>query len=232
MKAIDLTQEIYTGMPVFPGHAKTVVFDTMTYQDSIDGLKLTDGYCYRTNGLLICDHGPTHVDAVSHIDPTPGAPTIDEMSLENFYGPGICLDVSYFPEHTLLEPKDIIDAQQKAGKEIKKGDVVLFYTGHYDRHYPDYSYLENYTGFSYDAAAYLIEEKGIRLWGADTPSPDRPPTKNYPVHVHYKKTRVPHMENLCNLDKLFGKDFMFYGFPLRIRGGSGSPIRAVAIIDE
>lgn len=230
MKAIDLSQEIYEGMPVFPGHAKTVIFDTVTYEET--GRKLTDGYCYRTNGILLCDHGPTHVDAVSHIDPTPGAPTVDEMSLENFYGPGICLDVSFFPEHTLLEPDDIKEAEKRAGKSIKKGDVVLFYTGHYDRHYPNPEYLENYTGFSYDAAAYLIEEKGIRLWGVDTPSPDRPPTTNYPVHLHYKKTRVPHMENLCNLDKLFGKDFMFYGFPLRIRKGSGSPIRAVAIIDE
>lgn len=110
--------------------------------------------------------------------------------------------------------------------------MVLFYTGHYDRHYPNPEYLENYTGFSYEAAVYLIEEKGIRLWGADTPSPDRPPTTNYPVHQHYKKTRVPHMENLCNLEKLFGREFMFYGFPLRVRKGSGSPIRAVAIVSD
>ena len=58
MKAIDLTQEIYTGMPVFPGHAKTVVFDTVTHKET--GRSLTDGYSYRTNGLLLCDHGPPH----------------------------------------------------------------------------------------------------------------------------------------------------------------------------
>lgn len=230
MKAIDLTQEIYTGMPVFPGHAKTVVFDTVTHKET--GRNLTDGYSYRTNGLLLCDHGPTHVDAVSHIDDSPDAPTIDEMSLENFYGPGLCLDVSGLPEHSLVGPEEIKAAEKRAGREIRKGDVVLFYTGHYDRHYPNPEYLENYTGFSYEAAVYLIEEKGIRLWGADTPSPDRPPTTNYPVHQHYKKTRVPHMENLCNLEKLFGREFMFYGFPLRVRKGSGSPIRAVAIVSD
>ena len=60
----------------------------------------------------------------------------------------------------------------------------------------------------------------------------RPPTTNYTVHQHYKKTRVPHMENLCNLEKLFGREFMFYGFPLRVRKGSGSPIRAVAIVSD
>ena len=65
----------------------------------------------------------------------------------------------------------------------------------------------------------------------DCPSPDRPPTTTYPVHLHYRKTRVPHMENLCNLDKVAGKRFMFFGLPLKIRKGSGSPIRAIAILD-
>lgn len=230
MKVIDLTQEIYTGMPVFPGHAKTVVFDTVTHEET--GRALTDGYSYRTNGLLLCDHGPTHVDAVSHIDSSPDAPTIDEMSLETFFGPALCLDISHLPEHSLVEPEDIMEAEKKAVRKIEKGDIVLFYTGHYDRHYPNPEYLVNYTGFSYAAAEYLIEKRGIKNWGADTPSPDRPPTTNYPVHQHYKKTRVPHMENLCNLQLLLQKKFYFYGFPLRIRKGSGSPIRAVAMIDE
>lgn len=230
MKAIDLTQEIYTGMPVFPGHAKTVVFDTLTHEES--RRNLSEGYSYRTNGLLICDHGPTHVDAVSHIDPSPDAPTIDKMSLETFYGKGICLDMTFVPEHSLIEPDDIKKAEALAGKEIQEGDVVLFYIGHYEKYYPSLDYLYNYSGFSLASAVYLIEEKKIKIWGADTPSPDRPPTTNYPVHQHYKKTRVPHMENLCNLDKLLGKEFWFYGFPLKIRNGSGSPIRAVAIINE
>ena len=192
MKAIDLTQEIYTGMPVFPGHAKTVVFDTVTHRET--GRNLTDGYSYRTNGLLLCDHGPTHVDAVSHIDDSPDAPTIDKMSLENFYGPGLCLDISGLPEHSLVGPEEIKAAEKRAGCGIRRGDVVLFYTGHYDRHYPNPEYLENYTGFSYEAAVYLIEEKGIRLWGADTPSPDRPPTTNSSAPALQEDPCAPHGE--------------------------------------
>ncbi|NQT58782.1 MAG: cyclase family protein [Bacteroidetes bacterium] len=227
-KAIDLTQEIYTGMPIFPGHLKSVVWEYLTHDECKNNME--DGYSYRTNGLLISDHGPTHIDAVSHIDPDPSAPSIDEMSLDTFFGKAICLDLSFLPEHSLIEPDDIKKAEKAAVREIEKGDIVLFYIGHFDKYYPTHKYLQDYSGFSYDSAVYLIEEKGIKNWGTDTPSPDRPPTKTYPVHQHYKKTRVPHMENLCNLDQIINKEFMFYGFPLRIRKGSGSPIRAVAVI--
>jgi kynurenine formamidase len=43
---------------------------------------------------------------------------------------------------------------------------------------------------------------------------------------------IAHYENLANLDQLVGKRFTFVGFPLRIRGGTGSPVRAVAVLDE
>lgn len=228
-EAIDLTQEIYTGMPVFPGHLKTIVFDHAAHEET--ARIMTEGYSYASKGLLMCDHGPTHVDAVCHINPDPEAPCVDEMPLETFFGPALCLDLSHIPEHSLMGPEIIQEAEKKAGLEIQEDDIVLFYTGHYDRHYPKPEYLEGYSGFSLESAVYLIEEKKIKNWGADTPSPDRPPTTSYPLHIHYRKTWVPHMENLCNLDKVAGKRFTFVGLPLRIRKGTGSPIRAIAILD-
>ena len=56
--------------------------------------------------------------------------------------------------------------------------------------------------------------------------------KTYPCHMTCRKRRVPHMENLCNLNLLVGKRFTFIALPLKIRKGTGSPIRAVAILDE
>jgi len=228
-KVIDLAQDIYTGMPVFPGHLKTIVWDHATHEETAK--IMGKGYSYQTRGLLLCDHGPTHVDAVNHIDPRSGAPSIDQMPLETFFGPALCLDVSDVPEHSLMGPEVIENAEKKAGLTIQPGDIVLFYTGHYGRYYPSTKYLEGYSGFTREAAEYLILEKRIKNWGVDSPSPDRPPTTAYPVHMVYRETRVPHMENLCNLDQVAGKRFMFYGFPLKIRGGSGSPIRAVAVLD-
>jgi kynurenine formamidase len=130
-----------------------------------------------------------------------------------------------------MGPEVIKDAEKRSGQAIQAGDIVLFYTGHYDRHYPTSDYLEGYSGFTGEAAEYLIIEKKIKNWGVDSPSPDRPGDNSYPVHLVYRRTWVPHMENLCNLNKLVGRRFVFYGFPLKIRNGSGSPIRAVAVLD-
>jgi kynurenine formamidase len=229
-EVIDLSQEIYQGMPVFPGHLKTVIWAHHTYEETVK--RMEKGYSYQTRGLLLCDHGPTHVDAPNHIDPRPEAPSIDQMPLESFFGPALCLDVSDTPDHTLMGPDVIKRAEKKASLSIQPGDIVLFYTGHYDRYYPKPAYTEVYSGFSGEASEYLIEERKIKNWGVDTPSPDLPGDYSHPVHMVYRRTWVPHMENLCNLDKVIGKGFTFYGFPLKIRGGAGSPIRAVAILDS
>jgi len=229
-KVIDLTQEIYNGMPVFPGHMQTHIWNWATHEKTAK--QMEGGFSYQTKSLLLCDHGPTHVDAINHVDPSPDALSVDEMSLETFFGPAICLDMSFVKEHSLIRPSMIQQAEKESGLSIQENDIVLFYTGHYDKYYPSMKYLEGYSGFSIEAGEYLIKEKRIKNWGVDTPSPDRPPTKCFPLHVQMREYPIPHMENLCNLDKLFKKRFMFYGFPLKIRGGSGSPIRAVAVTEE
>lgn len=229
-KLIDLTQEIYQGMPVYPGHLKTIVWEHNTHEETAKIMEA--GYSYTTRGLLLCDHGPTHVDAINHIDPSPGAPSIDKMRLDTFYGPALCLDVSDFPEKSTMGPDVIKAAEKKAGLDIQPGDIVLFYTGHYDRNYGKMDeWLYNYSGFTKEAAEYLLDVKKIKNWGVDAPSTDTPGDLSYPIHMETRRTGVPHMENLCNLDQLAGKRFTFAGFPLKIRNGSGSPIRAVAILD-
>jgi len=228
-KMIDLSQEIYQGMPVYPGHLSTVIWDYHTYEETAK--RLEAGFCYTTRGMILSDHGPTHVDAINHFDPSPDAAPIDQMPLETFYGPALCLDVSDFPERSTMGPEVIKDAEKKAGLGIETGDIVLFYTGHYDRNYGKPEWVEAYSGFSGEAAEYLLKEKKIANWGVDAPSTDTPGNLAYPVHMASRKYRIPHMENLCNLDQVAGKRFVFSGLPLRIRGGSGSPIRAVAILD-
>jgi kynurenine formamidase len=86
-RIVDLSQEIYQGMPVYPGHLNTVIFDYHTHA-STQGVMDSD-LTYATHGIILSDHGPTHVDSLSHFDPDPDAPTIDEMGLELFFGPGV-----------------------------------------------------------------------------------------------------------------------------------------------
>jgi len=228
-KIIDLSQEIYQGMPVYPGHLQTTIWEYHSHEKTKKLMK--GGFSYTTRGLIISDHGPTHVDAINHVSEDPDAPSIDKMSLDVFYGTAICLDVSDFPEKSTRGPEVIKKAEKKDGQKIKRGDIVLFYTGHYDKHYGKPGWTEVYSGFSKEAAEYLCVEEKVKNWGIDAPSTDTPGDLYYPVHMVTRNTKIPHMENLCNLEPLIGKRFIFAGFPLKIRGGSGSPIRAVAILE-
>ena len=89
---IDLSQDIYETMMVYPGHLKTVQFQHAHHYET--EVNFTSDFSFQTTGLMLNDNGPTHVDSFSHLDPDPDAPTIDQMSLDLFFGTGICLDVS------------------------------------------------------------------------------------------------------------------------------------------
>src|SRR5437762_7699410 len=69
---IDLSQEIYQGMYVYPGHLKTVIWEHHSHEETAKNFE--GGFSYQSRGLLMSDHGPTHVDALSHLDPRPEAP--------------------------------------------------------------------------------------------------------------------------------------------------------------
>ena len=125
---IDLSQDIYQGMKVYPGHLKTVVFDHMLHEETAS--KFEGPMSYQTKGIILNDNGPTHVDSFSHLDPDPSAESIDQMSLDLFYGPAKCIDVSGVPERTDITPDHLDEAEQASGTPIEPGDIVLFHTAY------------------------------------------------------------------------------------------------------
>src|SRR5579883_491873 len=92
MRIIDLSQDIYEGMQVYPGHLKTVQFVHATHEETAP--RFDSGFSFQTTGFMLNDNGPTHVDSFSHLDPDPAAETIEAMPLELFYGTAVCLDVT------------------------------------------------------------------------------------------------------------------------------------------
>ena len=228
-KIIDLSQEIYTGMPVYPGHMKTVVWTHLSHEEC--QRQLGTGFSYETRGLLLCDHGPTHIDSVSHLSRDPDAESIDRLALEKCITPAICIDVSDVPLKTQFGRKKIEEQFQKWNLKILPGDTVLFYTAHYDRYYGKPEYMTEYPGLDREGTEFIIDA-GCVNFGVDSPSPDMWYDKTYPCHSTCAKRKVTHIENLCNLDKLIGKRFTFIALPLKIRNGTGSPLRAVAVIAE
>ncbi|HYX51769.1 MAG TPA: cyclase family protein [Ktedonobacteraceae bacterium] len=228
-RLIDLSQEIFQGMKVYPGHLKTVIWEHHTHEETVKNFE--GGFSYQSRGLLMSDHGPTHVDALSHLDPRPEAPTIDKMPLDLFYGDATCIDVSHFEPRTYITAADIDATISKNGTEVRKGDILLFYTGTYNKVHGTADYVGIYPGLDESASMWIVEN-GIKTFGVDSPSPDNPASRTYPCHMMCRKYGITHFENLANLDQVVNKRFTFIGFPLRIRNGTGSPVRAVALMSD
>jgi kynurenine formamidase len=225
-RLVDLSQEIYQGMGVYPGHLKTVIWEHASHDETA---KLFEGgFSFQSSGIMMCDHGPTHVDALKHLDPRDGAPAIDEMPLDTFYGPAICIDVSH------VQPPDYItaeDLERALSVELNPGDALLLRTGDFERHAGTPEYTRHYTGLDESGAAWL-RDRAVKIFGVDSPSPDNPISRTYPVHMMCRESGITHYENLANLDAVTGRRFTFMGFPLRIRHGTGSPVRAVAMLED
>jgi kynurenine formamidase len=225
VRLVDLTQEIFQGMPVFPLHQKTMIFPNISHEQS----KAQIGFEFATNNLLINEHGPTHSDATYEYDPN--GKYIDEMPLDYFYGPALCLDVSHVSPDDYITPTDLDLALEKSGQVLQEGDIVLLYTGHYNRAYGTDEWLTRYTGLNYEGAKWLAGQGVVNI-GIDAPAIDNPIDPNFSGHLICREYQITNTENLCHLDKVAGKRFLYFGLPLRIRKGTGSPVRAVAVFIE
>lgn len=223
---IDLSQEIYQGMLVYPGHLNTVMWDYHTHEGTAG--KFDSDLTYATKGLILSDHGPTHVDSISHFDASPGAATIDEMPLDSFWGPATCLDISGATDQGYCTADDLDAAL--AGGDLRPGDILLLHTGDPERNGGTPEYLTNYPGLDASAAEWLAG-RDLKAFGIDAPTPDIPGDRIYPVHLMSRRTGVHHYENLGNLGAVAGRRFTFFGLPLKVRGGHGSPVRACALLD-
>lgn len=227
-EVIDLSQEIFQGMSVFPMHQPTFIMTNMTHEENMKKTgSSTLGFSARN--LLISEHGGTHCDAVWEYKPS--GKTIDHMPLEYFFGSAICIDLSHVPYSRYIEIDDIKSALKTANEEIKKGDIVLMYTGHYDKNFNTDKWQTQYSGLSYEAAKYLAESGAVNI-GVDAPAIDHPDDINFSGHLVCGEYDITNSENLCNLDKIVNKRFLYFGLPLKIREGSGSPIRAIALLSK
>lgn len=227
-KLVDLSQDIYQGMPLYGIHQPTFIMTNQTHEESKAATGSDLGFYARN--LLLSEHAGTHSDAV--LEFLPGGKDIIEMPTEYFYGSAICVDLSHkrYPEY--IEISDLEEAIAKSGQELKKGDIFLMYTGLYNREYPGEGYKNNYTGVSYEAAKWLAENGVVNI-GVDAPAIDQTPDDlTFAGHKVCGEYGITNTENLANLDKVVNKRFLYIGLPLKIRGGTGSPIRAVALLDE
>lgn len=226
---IDLSQEIFTGMPVFHGLPEVKITMYASHEEW-DDIPDSDIVSPAVNRLDFGEHTGTHVDAINHMARPYREHAIDTMPLTMFYTEGICLDLSHKGLRELIEPADLERALSVAVLEIKAGDTILLYTDHYRRTFGTDDWPHG-PGISAAAARWLGQQE-IAAFGVETMSPGVRHVSNKEVHHICGELGFTHYENMINLHQLIGRGrFRFIGLPLKIRGGTGSPVRAVAVFE-
>lgn len=230
MEIIDLSQEIYPGMPVYPGLPEVKLNVHVTHEEweeETDAKTATPG----VNKISMGEHTGTHVDAFNHMAREYKHQSIETMPLSMFYTEGICLDLSEKGLRELIEVADLAKALLVSNHKTKIGDTVLLYTDHHRRAYGTEDW-EHGPGLSVEAARWLGNQK-IAAFGVETLSPGIRKVSNKEVHRICGEMGFTHYENMINLQQLIGRDrFRFIGLPLKIRGGTGSPVRAIAVFEK
>lgn len=195
-----------------------------------------DGF-YAAFAISTAEHGGTHMDAPYHFDAD--GDTTEAVPLSRLVAPAVVIDVSEkaaADRRYRLVPGDVLTFEATHGK-IAPGAIVLLRTG-WSRYWPDgEAYLGGtdadnlaFPSFGADAARLLLEERQVAALGVDTGSTDYGPSSDFPVHRVMGASNAPGFENLTNLDRLPPTGATIIALPMKIEGGSGGPLRAIALI--
>ena len=235
---IDLSHE-YSKETVYWVTAKEFELDTV-FAGNTD-----KGFYYSANNFASAEHGGTHIDAPIHFSKT--GQTVEQIPLENLVGEAIKIDVSQNAKNNpdyLISVEDLTQWESQMGHSIPDGSMVLLQTG-FGKYYPnkekylgttergDHAVaLLHFPGLSPEAAQWLVDNRNIKAIGIDTPSIDYGQSQLFKSHVILLSENIPAFENLTNLDKLPNNGFDIIGLPMKIKGGTGAPLRIIALLDN
>jgi kynurenine formamidase len=202
------------------------------------------GWYYSSNRFSMAEHSGTHADAPIHF--FKGGQSVDEVPLSRLFGPGAIVDVTHECRENadFQVTADVFQAWEKKHGRRLDDFVVLVRTG-FGQFWPDRErYLgtdENGTkavaklhfpGVDPQAAQWLAANRRIRAIGIDTASIDYGQSKTFGTHVALCSHDIPGFENVANLAELPTDGFSVVALPMKIRGGSGGPLRIVAIVPK
>lgn len=232
---VDLTHELSEETIYWPTEEplkKTTVFEGYT-----DG-----GYYYTAYRFCTAEHGGTHIDAPIHFYENRN--TVDQIPIEQLIGSGIVIRISEKADKNRnyqFSVEDILDWETKHGT-IPERSIVLIDTGS-SKYWPNRKeYMGTnergkeavkklkFPGIHPDAAKFLVSKRKIKAVGLDTPSIDFGGSTQYETHQTLFEKNIPGFENVANLDQLPNKGFMVIALPIKLKGGSGGPLRIVAFI--
>jgi kynurenine formamidase len=200
------------------------------------------GYFYSAYRYSAAEHGGTHLDSPVHF--AKGRLTVDELPLQQLMGAAILIDVTAQcatnPDY-LVSVADFENWERRNGR-IPAGTIVLLRTG-FGKFYPDRkTYLGteergaeavaklHFPGLDPAAARWITQNRSIKAIGLDTASIDRGQSTLFESHRILFEKNIPAFENVANLEQLPAKGFSVIALPMKIKGGSGGPLRIIAIL--
>ena len=222
--------------------------DTLYWPTDTDGFRLDTlaegetpgGYFYSAKAFATAEHGGTHLDAPFHF--AEEGEDAASISLDRLILPGIVIDVSEAaaadPDY-LVTVEDVTAWEEEHGR-VPEGSAVLIRTGWAAR-WPDaLAYLGDDTpgetgnlhfpGIGEAATRLLVEERRAGLLGIDTASIDHGQSTDFIAHRIGAAAGVPNLENVADLSGLPPTGFLLAALPMKIAGGTGAPVRIVALI--
>lgn len=234
LEAVDLTHVLNQETIYWPSPPAEFVHEELAYG-------ITEkGYFYSAYEFSTPEHGGTHIDAPIHF--AQDGQAVDEIPLSSLIAPAVVIDVTKQaadnPDYR-ISVADVEAFEAEFGR-IPEGAAVLARTG-WSRLWPDkLSYLGDdepgavddlhFPGFGAEAARFLVEQRGVGLLGIDTASIDHGPSPDFPAHRALAEHNVPGLENLTNLGAVPPTGAWLLALPAKIAGGSGAPVRAVALV--
>ena len=236
VRVIDLTHSFDDKTLYWPTAPSTFKLDRLSYG------KTDAGFFYAANAFCTPEHGGTHLDAPIHF--AEGKRTADQIPPEQLIAPAVVLDVSAKAAADAdyrLTLADVKAWEEKNGA-VPQGAIVLLRTG-WGARWPDRKrYLGDdkpgdasnlhFPSYGAEAARYLVEQRKAGALGVDTASIDHGPSKDFIVHQIANGADVPGLENIANLEELPATGAWVIALPMKIAGGSGGPVRIVALVPK
>ncbi len=234
VRVVDLTYAFDDKTIYWPTSPTTFKLDRLSYG------KTEAGFFYASNAFCTPEHGGTHLDAPIHF--AEGKRTVDQIPIEQLIGPAVVIDVS---AKAAADPDYRLTAEDVRAWELKHGaipkdSIVLLRTG-WGKRWPDRKrYLGDdkpgdasnlhFPSYGAEAARYLVEQRKVKALGVDTASIDHGPSKDFIVHQIANGANVPGLENVANLEQVPETGAWIIALPMKIAGGSGGPVRVVALV--
>lgn len=233
-KILDLSYAYDQDTVYWPTSPSTFELEQLAYGPT------EGGYFYSANAFSTPEHGGTHLDAPIHF--SADRQTSDQIPLRRLIAPGVVIDVSRAAAENrdyLLTPEDVYTWEAEHGT-IPEGSIVLLHTG-WGAFWPDRAeYLGadtpgdasnlSFPSFGPEAAELLVNDRRVGALGVDTASIDGGRSSDFLVHRIANEADVPGLENVANLDLLPATGAWILALPMKIKGGSGGPVRIAAVV--